>query len=210
MQHLYIHHFNEVIKLIISFGHTHSSLNSIKKLQLVTILRSPSLKYLSRWLLINYHVTHPISIQPLIQPKRQHPIQQSNWWSSRQSQNKYSKHLERQQTTVSTNNWHIVQHGRIIRSVWCSLFFSRCIYILILICQIFRKENIVTAQKEIFKVVILSRENSSTEVSLSSRTFTVFWGFHGKASLFIFSLHIYPGTYNDIGKKLVTRFFYKL
>lgn len=124
MQHLYIHHFNEVIKLIISFCHTQSSLNSIKKiLQLVTILRSPSLKYLARWLLINYHVTHPISSQPLIQPKCQHPTQQNNWWSSRQSQNKYSKHLERRQTTVSMNNWHIVQHSRIIRSVWYSLFF---------------------------------------------------------------------------------------
>ena len=124
MQHLYIRHFNEVIKLIISFCHTQSSLNSIKKiLQLVTILRSPSLKYLARWLLINYHVTHPISSQPLIQPKCQHPTQQSNWWSSRQSQNKYSKNLERRQTTVSMNNWHIVQHSRIIRSVWYSLFF---------------------------------------------------------------------------------------
>jgi len=175
MQHLYIRHFNEVIKFIISFCHTQSSLNSIKKiLQLVTILRSPSLKYLSRWLLINYHVTHPISSKPLIQPKCQHPTQQSNWWSSRQSQNKYSKHLERRQTTVSMNNWHIVQHSRIIRSVWYSLFFSHCIYILILICQIFRKENTVTAQKEIFKVVILSRENSFTEVSHSSRTSTVF------------------------------------
>ena len=66
------------------------------------------------------------------------------------------------------------------------VFFSRCIYILILICQIFRKENIVTAQKEIFKVVILSRENSFTEVSHSSRTSTVFLGFSRKTITFYF------------------------
>jgi len=47
-------------------------------------------------------------------------------------------------------------------------------------------ENIVTAQKEIFKVVILSRENFFTEVSHSSRTSTVFLGFSRKSITFYF------------------------